>query len=170
MIFGLILSLQNKNEPMRNAILLFFAIVLFSSETCKENRTDKYLYGESDAVEMSKGVCFGTCPVYNISIKGNGEAGYEGIRFVKKEGLFTKKFTAQETNVLFNAFEKSDFWSFQDEYTEEVTDLPTTFLTFRYKGKEKKIRMYFGYPEELETLAGYVAEMAESEGWTATEK
>jgi hypothetical protein len=155
---------------MRTAIILLSTFLLFTSEKCSEKQSDKYLYGEDDAVEMSKTVCFGSCPVYNISIKGNGAARYEGIRFVKKEGNFGKKFSAQETNALFNAFEKSDFWSFQDEYTEEVTDLPTTFLTFRHKGKEKKIRMYFGYPEELETLAGYVAKMAESEGWTATEK
>jgi hypothetical protein len=46
-----------------------------------------------------------------------------------------------------------------------VTDLPTTYLTFEHEGKQKKIKLYYGYPEELGTIVEQLQEVALTKGW-----
>jgi hypothetical protein len=47
---------------------------------------------ENTSVTMSRGVCFGTCPVYTVTVYGNGSVFYEGRMFVEKEGIIATKF------------------------------------------------------------------------------
>ena len=124
-----------------------------------------YQNDATSMIKMSKGVCFGTCPVYDITIDGTGKATYTGKRFVDKVGNFTKTFTPEETNRLFRKFEKADFFAFENEYTAEVTDLPTTFITLEHKGQSKKIKAYYGTPESLQALIAEVDAYSNTEGW-----
>lgn len=136
--------------------------LLFTSEKCESG---KYQFSEETEIEMRTTACFGRCPVYTIKINGQGGASFNGKMFTEKEGRHTKRFAAGEVNALIREFEKADFWSFENEYTAEVTDLPTTYLIFKHDGQQKKIKMYYGYPDKLKELAGYVEKAAESEGW-----
>ncbi len=149
-------------KAARNTILLLSAFLLFTAEKCSQ---EKYKYSEETQIEMSKTACFGKCPVYSITIKGNGEATYNGKRFVKVEGEQQRTFPADTINQLFNAFAEADLWQYKDEYTDDITDLPTTYLTFQHKGQQKRIKMYYGFPEKLEELTEMVEELALSEGW-----
>lgn len=150
--------------------ILFFLLsfVLFSAQKC-ENQPGSY--GPDTYVEMKKSGCFGTCPIYTIRIDGSGKASYKGDRFVVKTGNYTKQFTEKQTEGLMQAFENVDFWSFEDEYLADITDLPYTFLTFSQGGKTKKITLYYHVPDQLTALANLVSSFADSEGgWEATEQ
>ena len=35
---------------------------------------------------MARNACYGTCPIYKITIRADGAVAYEGIKFVKTEG------------------------------------------------------------------------------------
>lgn len=124
-----------------------------------------YQFDNTSVIRMNRGPCFGTCPFYDITIDGTGLAQFKGKRFVEKIGDFTKTFTPEETNLLFKRFEKANFWDFQDEYTAEVTDLPTIFITFEHKGRSKKIKCYYNTPEPLVELLTEVDRYANMEGW-----
>lgn len=146
-------------------LLLSSSLLLFGCCVSKKN----YQNDASSVIKMSKGVCFGTCPVYDITIDGTGKATYTGKRFVDKVGTFSKTFTAEETNLLFRKFTKAGFWEFEDEYTAEVTDLPTTFITLEHKGKMKKIKAYYGTPEALQALIDEVHAYSNTQGWVSME-
>ncbi|MEZ4959313.1 MAG: DUF6438 domain-containing protein [Saprospiraceae bacterium] len=128
---------------------------------------DPYQYDAASRIELKKDPCFGFCPVYTFTVDGKGNATFKGERNVEKEGDWTRTLTPEEVNALFAAFEKSDFQSFQDEYTAQVTDLPTTWVTFRHAAIDRTIKDYYGGPAELKNLEKLVEAIAETEdGWT----
>ncbi len=154
--------------------LLFYFIIgfsltlfLFSCSGSKRSKKDI----KSALIEMRTTSCYGKCPVYKISINGDGRVFYEGKRHVEKEGFYQKMLTDKEVKSLIEAFDKAKFFEFQDEYTSAVTDMPTTFVSYSIGKDSKKIRDYFGAPNELKDLEKLVAEIANSkEGWTKAEK
>ena len=147
---------------MKNLLLLFaFASLLTAC--------DPYQYDATSSIELKKDPCFGFCPVYTFKVDGKGNATFSGDRNVSKEGDWTRTLTPEETNALFDAFEKSNFEAFQDEYTDQVTDLPTTWVTFKHGPISKTIKDYYGAPEELRALEKLVEAIAETDdGWIKT--
>lgn len=143
-------------------ILLF---VLFSAEKCEDVSTEEFQNPAKTLIKMEKSGCFGTCPIYAFEINGEGMAKYHGTRFVEKMGDFTKQFPPKQINALVKIFEEAGLWDYKDEYTADVTDLPTTFLSFSHNGKTKKIRMYYEVPRELIDLSKIVESFANSADW-----
>ncbi len=147
---------------MKNLMLL--SALAFTFVAC-----DPYHYEAASMIEMKKDPCFGFCPVYVFQVNGKGNATFKGERNVSKEGEWTRNLSPEETNALFAAFEKSNFEAFQDEYTDQVTDLPTTWVTFKHGSIDKTIKDYYGAPEELKALEKLVEAIAETDdGWIKT--
>jgi len=147
---------------MKNLMLLLACAALFTA-------CDPYQYGEDASIGLKKDPCFGFCPVYTFKVDGKGNATFQGDRNVSKEGSWERTLTPEETNALFSAFEKSNFEAFEDEYTDQVTDLPTTWVTFVLGPINKTIKDYYGAPEALRELEKLVEAVAESdEGWVKT--
>lgn len=153
-------------KPMKKTIsfsvLLASAFLLFTAAKCGK---DKYQYTEESAIEIVRTPCFGSCPSYSFNIKGNGAAAFEGKQFVELEGKYARTFPPDTANYIFDTFIEANLWQYENEYTEQVTDLPTTYLSFKHAGKTKRIKLYYGFPEELETLADKLQELAFSPGW-----
>jgi len=47
---------------------------------------------------------------------------------------------------------KPTFLILKKEYTSNITDLPSTIVTFSINGQEKKIVDYYGAPDKLKEL------------------
>ncbi|HMQ46458.1 MAG TPA: DUF6438 domain-containing protein [Saprospiraceae bacterium] len=142
--------------------LLGLAFLLFTAAKCNK---EKYEYSAETKVEISKTPCFGRCPTYTFTLNGQGEATYNGRKFVELEGDHTRVFPIDTTNVAFATLIAADLWQYQDEYTAPVTDLPTTYLSFHHDGKSKRIKLYAQYPQELEALVKELEALAFSKGW-----
>ena len=125
-------------------------------------------YNKDSYIKVKTTGCYGTCPIYEFQINGDGSASYVGERFVAVKGERKKDFGFKETLAIFETFNSADFWSFEDEYSENITDLPTTFLTYSHGGNTKTIRLYYGFPKKLEELSGIIKRYANSEGWVKT--
>ncbi|MBI5917741.1 MAG: hypothetical protein HY842_20410 [Bacteroidetes bacterium] len=144
---------------MKNFLLFFTILLLFTA-------CDPYQFDETSFIEFKKDPCFGACPVYNFKVNGKGSATFHGDRNVSKTGDWTRTLSPEATNALFDAFEKSNFGQFQDEYTAQVTDLPTTWVTFSNGTLNKTVKDYYGAPEALKNLEKMVEAIAETdEGW-----
>lgn len=138
-----------------------FSVAMGIFSGCKQEA-----YDESTYLELRKDPCFGLCPVYTFKVDGSGQAHFHGLRNVDKLGHWKRQLTQEEVEALFNAFLKADFWSFSNEYTGEVADLPTTWITFSHNGNTKQIKDYYGAPKKLKELEALVEEIAESStGW-----
>ena len=150
------------------SIILFhlgFLSLLILSPACKMHPVSSNSFDNS-VIIMEKTECYGYCPVYTIRIDGKGNVVYEGQKHVKKVGKFEKQLSKKERAAIFTAFERSDFFKLENEYTAGVSDMPTTYVTFEHGGQKKKITDYFGAPESLKKLEALLEAVAESnDGW-----
>ena len=140
---------------MKNYLFLFFLIV----SSCKLTSTTYYSKSlNSDLEELStektkiitleKTACFGTCPIFSINIFNNGDVLYYGKKFVKKLGNLNLKLNQKEINQILNKAKEINFNNLKSEYTENISDLPTTFISIN----KKTIKDYYGAPKELKDL------------------
>jgi len=148
---------------MKYLSLIFFTAILFLV-SCGESNP----YADS-VIEMNTTPCFGACPEYDITIKGDGTATYVGKRHAPRAGEYTKQLPVEETRALFDAFAAVDFFAFEEKYTSNISDLSTTFISFSHNGQSKKIEDYYGAPDELDKLENRVEAIAKSEGWKKAE-
>ena len=110
--------------------------------------------------------CFGKCPNYTLTVYSNGFVAYDGGIFAERKGKFHKTISKKEVKALVQQFREAKFFEFKDEYTSQVQDLPTTYITFTDKGKTKKITDLWDGPPTLRKLEVLLNNIADSkEGW-----
>jgi hypothetical protein len=153
-------------KTISHSLLLASAFLVLTAQKCGET---KYEYTSETVIEMAKTGCFGECPSYSFTLKGDGQSTFNGRQFVPLEGAHSRTFAADTTNAFFSELLALDLFKYENEYTDpNVMDLPTTYLTFMHEGKKKKIKLYYDYPEELEKLAERIQALAFSKGWTGS--
>jgi len=130
-----------------NAFLWVLVCCLFYS--CSGPRT---ITDEDLLIELKRTPCYGSCPVYTIKIDKNGKGLFEGVENVEKIGRFSFSISKKELKEFENYFQQVDFFQLEKIYDAQVSDLPTTYITYNKDGKRKKIMDYYGAPEELRSL------------------
>jgi len=130
-----------------NAILWVLVLLCFSSCSAPRTITDEDLL-----IELQRTPCYGTCQVYTIKIDKNGKGLFEGVENVEKIGMFSFSISQDALMEIENAFHQVNFFQLKKIYDAEVSDLPTTYITYNKDGKRKKIMDYYGAPEELRSL------------------
>lgn len=122
------------------------------------------------AVTLERGACFGTCPIYKVTIYTDGTVVYEGERFVETEGTHTTTIEPEVVQQLIEGFEAAGYFDWEDEYTEmNVTDLPTIITSVTRNGETKRITRYTGdsnAPIELPYLESWIDIAAYTSQWT----
>jgi hypothetical protein len=110
-------------------------------------------------IEMEKTACYGQCPVYTVKIDESGRGLFIGVENTAHLGLFSFRLRKEELNGLIASFERIRFFELKDRYYDYITDLPTTYLTFRNGSREKKVMDYYGAPKELKDLEKSIADL-----------
>ena len=144
---------------MRTAGIYILSVVLLFAPCCTPQ---KGLNGNDVMFSIETTQCMGNCPVYRAEIYKNGFIVYEGKMYVEKIGMYTGKLSSRKINELENLFMESEFFSLKDEYIEPWTDLPTTYIYYSDGTKHKRIKDYYGAPEELKTLEKKVKQIIDS--------
>ena len=122
------------------------------------------------AVTLERGACFGSCPVYTVTIYTDGTVVFEGERFVDVEGEQTTTIEPEVVQQLVDGFEAAGYFEWEDEYTEmTVSDLPTIITSVTRDGETKQITRYAGdssAPVELPYLEAWIDLAAYTGQWT----
>ncbi len=122
---------------------------------------------QDTVITMEKTACYGACPVYTLSIYNSGILVLTGKENIPYKGMFCSKLKRAEWTRIKQAFISSQFFSFKDQYTSQLKDLPSTFVTFRWDGKSKTIEDYDGAPDELKNLEDLVVKLIDTQKWKA---
>ncbi len=130
-----------------NGILMIFVPFLIYS--CSGPKT---ISSEDVLIELKRTPCYGSCPVYTLKIDKNGKGLFEGVENVDKIGRFNFSLSQDELTELANAFQQVNFYQLEKIYDGQVSDLPTTYITYNKDGNRKKIMDYYGAPEKLRNL------------------
>ena len=128
------------------------------------------------AITLERTACFGSCPVYSLSVSASGDVQYEGRANVRKIGLATGKVPRDQVDALLSELERGGYFSFAERYTVSepacgryATDSPTTITSVTLRGRTKRIAHDYGCggaPGALVVLERRIDEALNSGQWT----
>jgi len=153
---------------MRFFTILCLALMLSGCNMLSKfglNLTETNLNELEKLVEMSKGPCYGRCPVYDLVIYDNGIMTYEGKRFTEREGLYIKKMSESELKELKALLQAANLRQFRDAYRARVPDLQSVSITYHMDDYMKTIIGKDGRPEKVMEIQGELERYAESADW-----
>lgn len=119
----------------------------------------------SVVISLQKTQCFGNCPAFKFEIYSDLRAKYSGTAHVEHLGDWSATLTNEQHQNILKEFEESDFFQFDDRYYQEISDLPTTYVTYSDGDKVKKVMDYYGAPEKLKQIEAKVEQLIEQLEW-----
>jgi len=90
-------------------------------------------------LELSRGPCYGPCPVYTVKIKGDGHVEFEGQKNVKVKGKQTGQITQAQFAEIVRILQRIRFWSLEDRAFRWCFDTPAVAISVKLNGKEKRV-------------------------------
>lgn len=140
---------------------IYFLSIILLFTNCKTSKLG------ITQINFTAGGCFGTCPIFKMTIVDDGTATYDAIRFNKKQGQFKTTIQKVQLDSLNDLLTKADFFNLNNEYSINVTDHPTYTLAITLKnGQTKKIVDYGpSGPQELRLVYKKIFSLRESEDW-----
>ena len=130
----------------------------------------------SDHISMARGPCFGACPMYRVTIRGDGRVTFEGDRFVEITGEHTGTADPAEVAALFAHLDSIGYFRMPSNITPSNesacgghwTDMPSAELSVVYAGASHDVNHYHGCPkapESLMRLEARIDAVAGSQRW-----
>ncbi|MBP1730263.1 MAG: hypothetical protein H6Q55_692 [Deltaproteobacteria bacterium] len=123
-------------------------------------------------ISLERTPCFGRCPVYKVSVYGDGTVRYDGKEYVKVKGSQTRVISPQQVQRLLAELQQASYFSFKDDYdTITFTDAPLAITAVTVDGRSKRVRHYLGdatAPKELTILEERIDEVSGSQEWVGT--
>lgn len=116
-------------------------------------------------ITLERTACYGTCPVYTVSMSSDGEVKYSGSGHVRVSGSRTWKIDPAAVRAMADEMRKAGFFEMKDAYEMMVTDLPTTYTTLAIGARTKKIKDYFGAPAALKEIEARIDRVSGARGY-----
>jgi len=120
-------------------------------------------------IRLSRGPCYGTCPVYTVTLTGEGQVRYEGRQFVNVVGERTATIPREDVARLVARFDEIGFDRLQDAYRGQMTDLPTYTVSLIRNGQTKTVVDYagtsVGMPQAVRDLEAEIDRVAGTAQW-----
>lgn len=152
----------------------YLSVFLFSllsfAVACNGTKSVKSAMKEASytQVELKQGGCFGTCPVYNLTVIPSGEAVYIGKRYAPYKGLHNgklqsdslKAFNAQVAEVL----AKAD--NLKKEIDSGIADLAMSTIIIRTGSDSVMFRGTSEFEPEIAKLRQQLFSISKSTAWT----
>lgn len=182
----------------------FFACVLAgcgNSVSQPENTNQPQLKEKMElSLKMERSHCYGTCPVYELTLQPDGKVLFNGIDFTEIKGKVKGNLSEEKMSLLVDEIKKADFFSLDNAYNSDssncpnfATDSPDVTLYIKLNEKEKTVNHYLGcfeddkpneassvnkpqdlskiiYPQDLYNLENKIDEIVETKRWIGERK
>src|SRR5215471_999076 len=125
-------------------------------------------------IRLERTSCYGSCPIYTVTIDARGIVTYEGKRHVRVVGRRTAQAAPSVIAELLAHAERIGFFDFRDAYrgienpdgsVTTVTDLPTRIVTITANGRTKRVEDYVGAPDSMAEFERDIDEAAGTRRW-----
>jgi hypothetical protein len=122
-----------------------------------------------ESISLKRMGCFGTCPVYTVTLRLDGSASYDGARFVERLGNFSGQVYFGDFAQLSLFVERSGHMKLADRYAAPWTDDETVQVTVTPRtGAPKTVTDYGRYgPPDLWMLERSIDGVAGHIKWTS---
>jgi hypothetical protein len=130
-----------------------------------------------EAITLERTACFGTCPMYKLTIASDGDVTFVGQRFTRTTGTAQGRISPNEFRRLVEEFEKINYFSLPDSFSpgtpqcpRRITDMPSANTSIRWQGKTKSVAHYHGCGDagvlqKLTALENKIDEVAGTQKW-----
>jgi hypothetical protein len=136
---------------------------MFLKKTTKE-------LGEEVFARLQRTSCFGSCPVYTLTVYDNGVVEYYGKHNVDKIGLYRATVKKEVLEQLKNEAESIAYFDLKEVYdNRSVTDVPSTITSLQYMEGFKIVVNRFDGPEQLSVFEKYFDSLFLNLDWTAVD-
>lgn len=132
------------------------------------------------AITLERTPCFGSCPVYTISVSASGQVTFEGRAHVRLLGTATGRIPRERVDALLVELERAGYFGFASRYAVSepacgryVTDLPSAISSATLAGRTKRIEHNHGCggaPGALAVLEKRIDEVLGSDRWVESER
>ena len=130
----------------------------------------------TDQISMTRGPCFGACPMYTVTVRGDGHVHFAGDRFVEKTGEHTATIDPERAAELFAEAERMGFFALPEDITpgnpsacgQAPTDMPGAEITIIRGDRDRTVRHYHGCPKAPAALTAFeelIDDVAGTERW-----
>lgn len=124
----------HNNEPLQTRSDTLFVdsndnLLPFSNNPSKK---------EISRVEFKTDHCYGSCPVFELTIDSDLNADYNGIKYVDKTGLHRLKAEKKDWDYITRLINHLNIKTLKDNYAVRWTDYQTGTLTVIFKNGDKK--------------------------------
>ncbi|MDG2525568.1 DUF6438 domain-containing protein [Stenotrophomonas sp. HITSZ_GD] len=114
---------------------------------------------------LSRSGCYGTCPSYRVTVRGDGRVEYEGGRFTDVAQKVAYRIPVERVARLVEQVRKADLWSLRETYRAPITDNPSYQLRLQFGNEAHCIVDYAGewvgmprsvsdFEDELDRVSG----------------
>ena len=149
--------------------------LLLAAETTPVNQrtpNQSQPFSQPVALTLERTACFGFCPIYKLTVYGNGKVVYKGERFVKVTGTRTTTISQTAVRKLVADFQKINYFKLQDSYTGGHTDAPSAITSLTMGKKQKTVNHYLASPDaptQLTELENKIDAVVNSKQWIGTD-
>ena len=103
----------------------------------------------AETISFETGPCFGACPVYRVTVNGDGSGTFEGRRFTAVTGARAFRATPEQYRAFARQLEPLRPARGAVRYAGETcasmaTDLPSAEVTWRSRRGEQSLYFYYG--------------------------
>ncbi len=137
--------------------------------SCKTTKEVSELTKEDIKIEMTRGACFGKCPIYTIKVYEGGYTTLDASRFTKAMGKFSKKISKKEYKSLVTAFDAANLYQYPEVFENSIADLPLVSMIYNGDQGRKIVRGKDERPTTLKELQYMIEKLYNEDNWTLIE-
>jgi hypothetical protein len=119
-----------------------------------------------EKISLERTGCYGDCPIYKVTIYGNGTFLYYGKMFVRKAGYYTGRVDEWDLARITEYIDAINFWDLKDHYEAMVSCQPSIITTIVMDGKSKEVMDEGGEsPAQLWALEELIDKFVSNARW-----
>jgi len=142
--------MQSPNTIQRLRLQFIFAVVLVLLSSCA-SVPDRTCTSSTFSVSITKGICFGRCPAWEATIRGDRSVSFRPILHVEPP---VEKFGSVDDATLcaiVDAIDSSKAFDTEFSY-EMIPDAPKTSIKIQKDGRLTTVTWYIAPPENMRKL------------------
>src|SRR5579862_7330636 len=126
-------------------------------------------------IRLKREACLGSCPVYDLEIRGDGKVEYNGKSDVAVLGTHEGAISHKDLEILVDSFRKADFFSLDPKYSRnDISDGSSITMSLDFDNQAVSVVDYWGaeagMPESAEALENAIDRYGGAYKWTDGDK
>lgn len=146
----------------RNTSILLLSLAVTSCAGFHSAALDEHV-----VITLERGSCYGPCPVYTVTIRGDRSVLYDGRGCTYAVGKHQGMALHHDLMRLVDMFESAHFFDLQDQYDSGPIDAPTYRVTYERHGQRKTVEESGGegMPYVVRELEDEIDRVAQTGQW-----